>query len=690
MSTPLLDDILAAISGSLLRAQQIDSLAEQITSEPSLASALVERLITRETDETRFEDLSELLSGGLNAARMATESGQKAAARFIEAATEALISAAGEGRLDIGDSLIFSQVWLRAGLTPPDELRIWDTKREELAGIAHDSDPLTNLLEDCRHDPFRMHSALKELMPAAGEETGAQIIHDALTRPGEVWGNLGCLFLLDEDPAIRLIAATSLRARAEGGLFAAATARDCVLLRSWMPADPARDALDAVLRSALRGGLVLPETVEPDWTVEKILASVPDGVGAMTLCACLRRGGRLTMAFVLSKAGFGVRDAYSVACDTLQEQQTLEDRFVTGTAALPVTKAWFTKTLASAVAEGLEAGLPPAPGLIGIASMCGLDDLHPHRPGLEEMIDALPGAARIGALAAQAKTRLIRQSEHWPLRHPLISSWFECQDEVLELAELPPAMADRQLWAFLESRRPWWARRIAETAGLLEDAGHKDADSFTAVAMALAGTTELKKLPVMQAIHHRSTEYMESADAPGAFPGLEDVAFSFDELPEDALEQILQPSGVTQSWLEGFLLAVVLAPKRAETAVWLGGLIAEGLGQMPPGDPKIFIELVLSHHEQLCEDVRTGDEIVAALARLPRGAQRDFAGGFCAAHDLFSTSWPARSLSADDRYVLSRFEAAEGQGFEPADLNILGPWIRGRHDRNLKGPRSRR
>jgi len=139
--------------------------------------------------------------------------------------------------------------------------------------------------------------------------------------------------------------------------------------------------------------------------------------------------------------------------------------------------------------------LPPAPGLVEIAALCGLTELRPRHTDTEELLEGLAAHARLAPMSAQKRGRLINASEDWWDRHEIVRSWFEESDGARELLDQRRSRRalESALWKWLETRRGWWARMIARGAAMLEAAGHPDADSFAATARALLEGRDLKK-----------------------------------------------------------------------------------------------------------------------------------------------------------------------------------------------------
>ncbi len=89
---------------------------------------------------------------------------------------------------------------------------------------------------------------------------------------------------------------------------------------------------------------------------------------------------------LLLKQGYGVKDAYTVPCRSATEQKAPIQKIADETGAEQVPKSWLDRALAMALADGLSANQPPAPGLIEVAELCGISALRPDPVTTEALI----------------------------------------------------------------------------------------------------------------------------------------------------------------------------------------------------------------------------------------------------------------------------------------------------------------
>jgi hypothetical protein len=681
------------------RRDVLDRACFALLHRPAVGGQLVARLCATDENAVELEPLSDLLGAAIDAARVARENRKKRGDAFLVAVTEAVDLADGQGRLSSVHRLVLARLWARAGLAAPAALQLSADDMEAADRVAAPQDRAAadamldglfrELILRSGGDALGLHAALTETFPAMPTGMREAVIAWSVERPDPIHVKLACFWLLDPAEPIRLAAARALADRAAGDGISAELASRLVMLRSWMPDDAARAAVDQAVKIAMRSGLAAGASVKP-WTIHSIMATLPDGGGAQSVMVALQSGGDRKMAMLLLKQGYGVKDAYSMPCASATEQRALIQRIVGETGAVKVPLSWLEHALPMALADGHAAGLPPAPGLLEVVDLCGLAGLRPEPVSTEALISALPSAERISGLSVQARGKLINASEDWWDNHEIIQSWFEESDhahEVLDGTRSPRAI-DAALWKWLETRRDFWARLTARGAAVLAAASHPDADSFTATAMALRDGRDLKKIPVMADVHDQTIgawvfddpdfdqdatlgEWVEQAEAEA--PKAE---------RKGELARLIKGSGVTADWIDGFLMSITLAPKMITPNRWLPEILGRAIASLGPDTIQRFADLILMRANACVDVAPRPAEFAAAMSRRSSMAMRDWAAGFSSACDQFRSSWPAKSTSRDDRAMMERVSDAMSTGFSPPDAKLLSLWIAARHDQN--------
>lgn len=173
------------------------------------------------------------------------------------------------------------------------------------------------------------------------------------------------------------------------------------------------------------------------------------------------------MAVVLLKQGFGVKEAYVVRCASATEQRALLDRITHGIEAREVARAYLAEAIGLAIAEGLDRGLSPVPGLLELVQVCGLSGLRPIPASVASILELADPEGHVAGLSVQARGRLITSSEFWDEDYPMLASWFEDGDETAAALAGAKSRAglSRAMGKVLEGRRDHWAQRAFVARG---------------------------------------------------------------------------------------------------------------------------------------------------------------------------------------------------------------------------------
>jgi len=665
---------------------------------PALGGQLIARICAAPENAPELEPLAELLGSALDAARMARENRKKRGDAFLSAVSDAIELAAGQERMSSFHRLLLASAWSRNGLpapasleVSPDDIMSDGTPQlgDRAAADASLDELFQNLIEQSEGDALTLHAALTETFPAMPAEMREHVIAWVVERSEPIYGKLACFWLLDPSASIRINAARALTDRAGAGMLSAEIAEKMVILRSWMPPDSARSSVDEALRMAMRAGLVTGASVKP-WTIHSVMATLPDGGGAQSILIALQSGGRRNIAMLLLKQGHGIKDAYLLPCNSATEQKALIQRITKETGAVKVPFTWLERSLSIALADGAEAGLPPAPGLIEVAELCGFEKLRPEAVTTDGLISAQPLAERIRSMSAQARGKLINASEDWWDRHEIIQSWLEESDhahEVLEGRHSQRAL-DAALWRWLETRRDFWARLVARAADVLSASDHPDAASFTATAIALQDGRDLKKIPVMADVHDQTIEAWVFDDPDVAQSATLDEwveqAEAQEPLPEQKgeLARIVKGSAITVDWIDGFLMSITLAPKLIAPNKWLTEISGSVIANLGLESMQRFAYLIMLHANTCVAQAGMPSEFTGSMAKRSKMAMRDWATGFSYAYGQFSSSWPTKKATTDDRAMINQVSDAMATGFNASGLKTLSLLIAARHDQN--------
>lgn len=701
MTDATIDQALAALDAArndeARRRELAEAAARELLRSPPLAAQLVARIAAAGPEGAAPEHLAELLAATLDTARLAAESGQSRGDAVLAAAADAVLMARRRGTLAPDRCILLARLWTRAGVPAPAALELSQADAEaavpaDAVGVegpagAEIGSLLDDLLRMAGREAEAMHGALAESFPTMPAPLRREIVIHAAQRDDPPFERLGCLWLLDADPALRRAAAAGLAARQAEGRLSSEAAALLVVLRSWMPEDAARTAIDRLLREGLRGG-ALPGSGgagPTPWTLHKVLASIPDGGGAQSWCAAVQSGRSRKLAMVLLKQGQGIKKAFALPCASAGRQHALMAGMAEETGAMPVTPALLRRALAAALAEGLEAGRPPPPGLVEVAALCGLADLRPEPRDTAAILAGLGATARLAALPARERGKRVAASRGWWDRHPMVHSWFEESDATAALFKgTPEPEAATALWGWFEGRRGWWAQIVARGAEVLDAAAHPDAESFAAVAAALLEGRALARIPVMEDVHAMTAEaWRQTRDRDGPAGGPQDdgaaPAPASGPAPErpGELAALLAGRGIGAEWIDGFVMAAVVAPRFESPALWLSPILDRAADQGEA--PDRLIELVVARANAAIGLARDGAACTAHLAALPPEARQAWAAGFTAAVATRRPAWPARALRPGDRAMLAGLAAAAEGGLAPGLVPELAHWLAARY-----------
>jgi len=259
--------------------------APRIARDGEAALALAGRIWA---DGVPADDLVELLAQVLDAIRMDRENRVAGAEAAFELLDAGFAAARARGEIGTEARMALCSAHIRAGLEPPDCLRLGpdDALPCDPDRPPPDPDDLIREILPAGTPPDQAHLILREALGAMEHEAAEAFVHRIIVTGGPDLALVGRYFLLDRLSGLRRAAATGLRDLAvDGGVDGTGLAA-LIALRNWMPADEAREILDGAVKDALRrepsGGSV-PGT----WTQHRVLASLPDGSGSQSIVAAV-------------------------------------------------------------------------------------------------------------------------------------------------------------------------------------------------------------------------------------------------------------------------------------------------------------------------------------------------------------------------------------------------------------------
>lgn len=217
------------------------------------------------------------------------ENEEPGASDFFQGFAAGLTERTDAGELNAETCFGLCQAYLRAGLTPPDQVRAAPDAFEALAGVDMPELPdVADLAEGLVPDgstPFETYSGLREVVGAMPTQVTTAFLTQMIGQGDPRMTAMGRYFLLDPVAEMREAAVAGFELLSESAHVDAALLSDLLLIRNWLPNGK---ALDTLIKNALRrepsGG-----TVPQPWQLHRVMTSLPDGTGSQSILGV--RGG---------------------------------------------------------------------------------------------------------------------------------------------------------------------------------------------------------------------------------------------------------------------------------------------------------------------------------------------------------------------------------------------------------------
>lgn len=629
------------------------------------------------TERDTAQDAQALLSAALDEARMAVENDVPEGTALINALAVTLTELDAAQPFPPDQRLSLARVYAAAGLVPPPFATLTASTHtgsmpDDAPADMPDLDALLGpIMDELGDTPAQAHGALSELMAGLPAEPAAALVAMVVARPGALEARLGLYWLLDPRPDLRLAAATALLSRAGAGTLPSDLAALLPTIRKWLPEGGARAAVDGTIRQQMRDGNARPavNTV----TIHRAAASLPDGAGAQSLIAAVQIGSRRGVAMVMLKQGHGVKDAFILPCTSATEQKRLLSRVLDEMETHDLSPDALSAMLARGLGEGLTHGRLPAPGMVDMAEIWRPEALLPRAAGASDILAAIGAPETLVVLSQVRLGALVQESADWPERFQQLDSWFEDSGPLRKAIGRARTETGQQaaVWKHLETRRDWWARILASSAAVLRAGSDGEWLSFATVAQALIDGKSLKRLPVMEEIVALTLEAWEArlGDGSGAHGR-----------SADEVDDMLAQAGISGAYLHGFLVALAVSPRALSPEVWLGALLG-GIEFSGEGAVDRVIGVIVPRANEIDEEAGVPEAMAQVLGSLDGDDMRDWANGFDTLVSSASQSWPAKSLSADDKRLLRALNKVANGADDPVLPGLLPRWIAARHAR---------
>lgn len=664
--------------GTLLWA---DRWAAPLSYDPEMVLQLVDTLPEAGTE--RSNDCLILVSRILDEARMNNENEEQGASHFFQVLTAGLAERAEAGELDAETCFGLCQAYLRASLTPPDQLRKAPDAFEALAedeGLAlPDVADLAEGLVPDGSTPFETYTELREIVGAMPAQVTTAFLTQMIAQADPRMIAVGRYFLLDPVAEMRDAAMAGFGLLAESANVDAALLSDLILIRNWVPNG---QALDTLIKTALRrepsGG-----TVPQHWQLHRVMTSLPDGTGSQSILGVCSRGSTRAVAAAMIKEGHGVKDAYVIPCSSRGDQKTIVEQIEQAMTMHDVSPSYVAPAIGFALGDGLARGAVTTPGFLDVAPMFGIGDVTPQSGGDAVLLATVDPEGELEALSDNRRNRLIGKSRDWFSEHDISSSWFVSDATLMAALEeaSTAASAKKIVVGYLDERRDHWTKFFARSALILRHDRRAPPDawmSFAVVAQALEAGREIKKIPVFEDILGQTLEVAAARAMDGLGDDLEweDEEFEPPEIEAERqgeLAKLLKGSPLKPDQIDGYLTAVLIAPEFVSPNEWLMPLMEE-IEVKGHGSIQRILDILMLRYGALNEAVNLG-EIGGEVRDLTSKRFQTWTEGFAQAVDGIKGAWPKRALSRDDKQVLNMIRSAAIDDLTPTLKPLLPSWL---------------
>ena len=658
-----------------------DRWAVPLSHDPETILELVDTL--SKVDTAGFDDCLILLSRILDEARMNQENEEPGASDFFQALAAGLAQRTESEKLDAEICFGLCQAYLRAGLTPPDQLRTAPDAFEALPGDETPKLPdVAGLAEGLVPDgatPFQTYAGLREVVGAMSAQVTTAFLTQTIGQGDPRMVAVGRYFLLDPVAEMRDAAIAGFGLLAQSANVDAALLSDLILIRNWLPDGNALDTLiTAALRREPSGG-----TVPRPWQLHRVMTSLPDGTGSQSVLGVCSRGSTRAVAAAMIKEGHGIKDAYVIPCSSRGDQKSIVEQIEQAMTMHDVSPSYLAPAFGFALGDGLARGAVTTPGFLDVAPMFGIGDVTPQTGGHAAILATVDPQAELAALSDNHRSRLIGKSRDWFSEHDISSSWFVSEASLMAALEKAStaAGAKKIVARHVEERRDRWAKIFARSALILRHDHKAPPDawmSFAAVAQALEAGREIKKIPVLNDILGQTLEVVEARKMEDL-----DVELEWDDEEREPpvieaerqgeLAKLLKGSPLKPDQIDGYLTAVLIAPEFASPNEWLMPLMG-GIEVKEHGSIQRILDILMLRYGALNEAALLG-EIGGGLRDLPPKQFQAWTEGFAQAVDGIKGAWPKRVLSRDDKQVLNLIRSASSEDLTTTLKPLLPSWL---------------
>jgi hypothetical protein len=497
----------------------MQDLGEALVSHPDSAVEIVELLFAESRKKRQNQALvsafSFMLSRALESARWRKENQSLGANDLIDRVRNSVLKAAQQEGGSSEALFMVAHCFAAAKVDIGDEARhllelAASCKPEPMmpgTAVAEFETMAGKLAKELDHDPFLIHAQINEILDSLplGQRIQMISIVASFNLPSLREAVAG--WLLDANASIANAVAGFLAQAAGKGLVSGATVNRLIVLRNWV-SDDRRSAIDAVIRAARQKDVDVAQTSPIQ--IGDVIASGCDGAGAQSFFVVIRQKRKHSVASLLVKHGFGVRDAWVRADLTSAETQMFLDQTDFEMGGFETSLDVVQTALNHGLAVSLKAGETIPFGLLQFIELTGLSTIVPSYVNSQELLDKLLADIPADKKSDAAASRALAGSKRWQKDWDWLDSWFEDSEEALQAVRgerTIKAQTENILRNVVASRRERWAELLAWTALAARD--ETDTDDwidFTLVARELLGDRPIDEIPVARCIAQNTAE----------------------------------------------------------------------------------------------------------------------------------------------------------------------------------------
>lgn len=450
-----------------------------------------------------------MLKNALESARWRIENQSGCTTDVIDKVRATILDSAERKRLSAENLMMIAHCFAAAKLDIGDDLRqiaqtlAYQTPKstKSEAVIVDFEKVVAKLAAELDHDPFLIHAQLAELFAGMSVDQRMEMISTLCFTDLPSVREAAPGWLLDADVSLANAIAGFLAQAAAKGLVSGATVSRLINMRNWV-SDNLRPAIDTIIRAARQngGGVALSSPIE----IKEVMASSCDGAGAQSYFVATRQKRKSSVAGLLFKHGFGIRDAWVLHGMTGGEAEAFLDKIDFEMGCFQSSLDAVQTVLAHGLAVNAEANEPIPFGLLQFMEATGLPAVAPQYLKPEELLARLFDEMPKDKQSQASLSRALSRSKRWMGKFSWLNSWFEGSEAALQAmrsGKTIKARTEAVLHGVIEEHRKRWAELLAWTAlAARDEVDNDDWIDFTLVARELLGERPISDIPLASII----------------------------------------------------------------------------------------------------------------------------------------------------------------------------------------------